>query len=114
MDESILLRELGQVSSSEAGAVFREYLRGCVREMLSDVMAAGTESSGHGRFGSFEVEGSLLKLKDWVNRWVGRKLAAPEMQVGLEEIARNLEVQFNDWAVGSSRNRGPRSQQPNI
>lgn len=40
MDESILLRELGQVSSSEAAAVFREYLRGCVREMLSDVMAA--------------------------------------------------------------------------
>lgn len=40
MKESILLNELGQVSSSEAGVIFREYLRGCVRQMLSDVMAA--------------------------------------------------------------------------
>ena len=40
MDESILLRELGQVSSEEAGVVFRAYLRGCVRQMLTDVMAA--------------------------------------------------------------------------
>ena len=40
MDESILLRELGQASSEEAGIVFRAYLRGCVRQMLTDVMAA--------------------------------------------------------------------------
>ena len=40
MDESKLLLELGQASSSEAGVVFRDYLRGCVRQMLSDVMAA--------------------------------------------------------------------------
>ena len=40
MDESKLLQSLGQVSSSEAGVVFRDYLRGCVRQMLSDVMAA--------------------------------------------------------------------------
>ena len=40
MDESILLRELGQVSSEDAGVVFRAYLRGCVRQMLKDVMAA--------------------------------------------------------------------------
>ena len=40
MDESILLRELGQVSSEDAGVVFRAYLRGCVRQMLTDVMAA--------------------------------------------------------------------------
>ena len=40
MDESKLLSSLGQVCSREAGVVFREYLRGCVRQMLSDVMAA--------------------------------------------------------------------------
>jgi len=40
MDESKLLSELGQASSSEAGVVFRDFLRGCVRQMLSDVMAA--------------------------------------------------------------------------
>ena len=40
MDESILLRELGQLSSEDAGVVFRAYLRGCVRQMLTDVMAA--------------------------------------------------------------------------
>jgi hypothetical protein len=40
MDESKLLSELGQASPSEAGVVFRDFLRGCVRQMLSDVMAA--------------------------------------------------------------------------
>lgn len=40
MDESRLLLELGQASSSEAGVVFREHLRGCVRQMLVDVMSA--------------------------------------------------------------------------
>ncbi len=40
MDESRLLLELGQASSSEAGVVFREHLRGCVRQMLIDVMSA--------------------------------------------------------------------------
>ncbi len=43
MSESNLLQLLGQVSSTEAGAVFRDYLRGCVREMISDVMAAEVE-----------------------------------------------------------------------
>jgi transposase-like protein len=40
MDESKLLSQLGQASCSEAAIVFRDYLRGCVRQMLSDVMAA--------------------------------------------------------------------------
>lgn len=40
MDESTVLQLLGQVSSSDAGAVFRDYLRGCVRTMISEVLAA--------------------------------------------------------------------------
>lgn len=40
MDESTVLQLLGQVSSSDAGVVFRDYMRGCVRTMLSEVLAA--------------------------------------------------------------------------
>jgi transposase-like protein len=40
MTESNLLQSLGQVSACEAGEVFRDYLRGCVRQMMSEVMAA--------------------------------------------------------------------------
>ena len=40
MDDSILFQTLGQVSASEAGEVFRTHLRGCVLEMISEVMAA--------------------------------------------------------------------------
>lgn len=39
MFDSNLLSSLGQVSSSEAGAVFRDHLRGAVRQMISDVIA---------------------------------------------------------------------------
>ena len=47
MDESKLLSSLGQVCGEKQGVVFGEYLRGCVRQMLSDVMAAEvTESRG--------------------------------------------------------------------
>ncbi len=40
MDESNLLQSLGQVSVGEAAEIFRDYLRGCVREMICEVMAA--------------------------------------------------------------------------
>ena len=40
MDESNLLQSLGQVSVGEAAAIFRDHLRGCVREMICEVMAA--------------------------------------------------------------------------
>lgn len=40
MDESSLLQSLGQVSVGEASEIFRDYLRGCVREMICEVMAA--------------------------------------------------------------------------
>jgi putative transposase len=39
MSESNLLRSLGQVSSDQVGEVFREYLRGSVRQMIVDAMA---------------------------------------------------------------------------
>jgi transposase-like protein len=39
MDESSVLREMGQVSDGEAAQVFHGYLRGCVRKMICEVMA---------------------------------------------------------------------------
>lgn len=39
MNESNLLQSLGQVSASDAGDVFRDHLRGAVRQMICDVMA---------------------------------------------------------------------------
>ncbi len=39
MNEANLLQALGQVSASETGEIFREFLRGHVREMISEVMA---------------------------------------------------------------------------
>jgi len=39
MNDFILLETLGQVSSTDAGEVFRTHLRGCVLEMISEVMA---------------------------------------------------------------------------
>lgn len=39
MDESSVLRKLGQVSNDVAGEVFREFLRGSVRRMICEVMA---------------------------------------------------------------------------
>ena len=43
MDQSILFEQLGQVAAVEAGDIFRNYLRGAVRHMLVDVMAAEVE-----------------------------------------------------------------------
>jgi len=40
MNEVSLLQSLGQVSASETGQVFRDFLRGHVRQMISEVMAA--------------------------------------------------------------------------
>jgi putative transposase len=40
MDQSNLIELLGQASVSEAGKIFRDYLRGGVRMMLTEVMAA--------------------------------------------------------------------------
>ncbi|MFT5303794.1 MAG: putative transposase, partial [Mariniblastus sp.] len=35
-----LFQTLGQVSSDEVGQVFRDHLRGCIRQMVAEVMAA--------------------------------------------------------------------------
>ncbi len=40
MNEVNLLESLGQVSSSQTGQVLRDFLRGQVREMICEVMAA--------------------------------------------------------------------------
>lgn len=62
MNESSLLQALGQVSASETGQIFRNFLRGHVREMICEVMAAevtelcgpkhAPSSSDHYRAGS--------------------------------------------------------------
>ncbi len=39
MDDCSIFETLGQVSSSEAGSIFRNFLRGSVRQMICDVMA---------------------------------------------------------------------------
>ena len=62
MNEATLLQSLGQVAVSETGHVFREFLRGHVREMICEVMAAevtelcgpkhAPSSSDHYRAGS--------------------------------------------------------------
>jgi putative transposase len=39
MDDCNIFEALGQVSSSEAGSIFRNFLRGSVRRMICDVMA---------------------------------------------------------------------------
>jgi len=40
MEKSNLSQSLGQVSVGEAAGIFRDHLRGCVREMICEVMAA--------------------------------------------------------------------------
>ena len=40
MNEVSVLESLGQVSSSQTGQVLRDFLRGQVREMICEVMAA--------------------------------------------------------------------------
>ena len=40
MDERNVFETLGRISSCEAGDIFRNFLRGSVRQMICDVMAA--------------------------------------------------------------------------
>ena len=40
MHDCNVFKTLGQVSASEAGVVFRDFLRGSVRQMICEVMAA--------------------------------------------------------------------------
>ena len=39
MDQNTLIAQLGQVDTQAAGEIFREYMRGTVRQMLAAVMA---------------------------------------------------------------------------
>ena len=39
MDDGNIFETLGQVSSGKAGSIFRNFLRGSVRQMISEVMA---------------------------------------------------------------------------
>lgn len=44
MDDCNIFETLGQVSSGEAGVIFRNFLRGCVRHLISAVMAEEVEA----------------------------------------------------------------------
>ena len=74
MDQSRFIEQLGQVGVSETGRIFHEYLRGAVRAMIVDVMAAEVDElcgakyrpdrdAEHQRAGS--AEGMVL--------WEGRR-----------------------------------------
>ena len=47
MDDLNLTEALGQVSASEAGVIFRNFLRGGVRQMICEVMAAEVTDQLH-------------------------------------------------------------------
>ena len=44
MDDCNIFETLGQVSSGEAGVIFRNFLRGSVRHLISTVMAEEVEA----------------------------------------------------------------------
>ena len=44
MNESSLLQSLGQVSAGDAAEIFRDHLRGCVRELICEVMEIGKQN----------------------------------------------------------------------
>lgn len=57
MDEHSFLRQLGQVSSGEVGEVFRDFVRGQVRILVSEVMAAEvSELCGPKHLPAFKVD----------------------------------------------------------
>ena len=82
--ESNLYQTLGQVSSEDAGQIFRDHLRGFVRQMISEVMAAEVtelcgpkhkpSDSSHFRAGSSSGRVLLDGEREAVNRPRVRKL----------------------------------------
>ncbi len=105
MDESSLLQSLGQVSVGEAAEIFRDHLRGCVREMICEVMAAevtelcGPKHSpiGDGVFRSGSSRGRVIfegQREDVVRPRVRERQAngsTTEVSLASYESARNPE-----------------------
>ena len=61
MNEVSLLQSLGQVSASQTAEIFRDFLRGHVREMICEVMAAevtGLCVSARQRQGAYDSDGN--------------------------------------------------------
>ena len=50
MNDSNLLQTLGQVSSSEASEVFRDHLRGLVRQMIKGIKGVRSQIGNLGEF----------------------------------------------------------------
>ena len=57
MTESNLLRSLGQVSSDQVSEVFRDYLRGSVRQMIVDAMADEVSELCGGKYNPSDTNG---------------------------------------------------------
>ena len=79
MDKGSVLQVLGQVSAEEAGKVFREYLRGATREILTGVMAEEVtalcgeayhpnKGGGHYRAGSAEGYAYVESCREGIAR----------------------------------------------
>ncbi len=101
MNEVSLLQSLGQVSASETGQVFRDFLRGHIREMICEVMAAEvTELCGpkHAPSGAIFPELGL------------RSVQLHALSIRLKRISRS--VAFTSETVASTVSEGatePRS-----
>ena len=112
MDEVNLLQSLGQVSASETGQVFGDFLRGHVREMICEVKFAGRRTlqcvSLVARSWAKIVE--QLRSKDlesstWCELMLdGLRLSSEQTAVAAWGIDSEGRKHVLDFALGSSEN----------
>jgi len=130
MNEVSLLQALGQVSASETGEVFRSFLRGHVREMISEVMAAEvSELCGpkhaptpgeHYRAGSSPgrvlVDGEREAVVRPRVRCKGEDGASHEMELATYRAAKDpaqLQAQIIQAIIAGVSSRGAQEIKPN-
>src|SRR6056297_2058351 len=131
MNEVSLLRSLGQVSASETGEVFRAFLRGHVREMISEVMAAEvTELCGpkhapspgdHYRAGSSPgrvlVDGEREEVVRPRVRCQDDQGASHEVELATYRVAKDptqLQAQIMQAIIAGVSSRSARELKPNF
>ena len=80
MDDLNLAEALGQVSASEAGVIFHNFLRGGVRQMICEVMAAEvTLNQRAGTVGNVQLnhydrtigEHAVVATRKWISQMLG-------------------------------------------
>ena len=131
MNEVSLLQSLGQVSASETGEVFRAFLRGHVREMISEVMAAEvTELCGpkhapspgdHYRAGSSPgrvlVDGEREEVVRPRVRCQDDQGASHEVELATYRVAKDptqLQAQIMQAIIAGVSSRSARELKPNF